>query len=112
MSAIKEQGVATKKLVDEVKTRVQKTDNDVKSDSLLAGWKYYGRGINGNYDAGISKSDATFPDCVQWCEEKRKTDGAAWNGMIYRHSDGNCQCIKGDRGHDSSWSSYVHFQVQ
>ena len=105
---VKAQEIATKKLVDEVKTLVQKTDVDVISHS----WKYYGKGINTHIDTHIDKSGATFPECVQWCEVKRKTDGYAWDGMIYRHSDGNCQCIKGDRGHDSSWSSYVHFQVQ
>ena len=105
---VKTQEIATKKLVDEVKTWVQKTEDDVML--LIAGWKYYGRGANGHLDDHISKYGATFPECVHWCEEKRKND-EAWNGMIYRHSDWNCQCIKGDTGHQSS-SSYVHFKVQ
>ena len=113
---MKKQMDATKKVVDEVKTQIQKTGDAVNSESSLAGWKYYGRGGQRHYDDYIYKHGVTFPECVHLCEVKRiaESDGAAWNGMIYQVGEygyGYCQCIKGDIGHVNG-TDWVHFKVQ
>ena len=91
--------------------KMEKIGDDVISSALLSGWKYYGRGTWGSEDASISKHSTTFPQCVQMCENQRTNHGSGWNGMIWRPSDGFCECYKNDQGHDSGYPTWMHFKT-
>ena len=80
--------------------------------SVVFGWSYLGRGTRGSFDDEIGHWGTTFPECVEMCSQKRKTSGAAWNGMDWGTEAHNCGCYKDERGHDLSSPEYMHFRTK
>ena len=114
----KVQKISTKQIVDlnsqvgELKSKMVEMDNGVSSTALLHGWKYYGRGAEGSSDDSVYKASTTLPQCVEFCEEKRGSGGAEWNGMAWVPSSGWCWCHMNDRGHNAAYTRWMHFKTQ
>ena len=74
---------------------------------------YYGRGVDGSLEDNIYKYDTTFAQCLQFCQQQRTTHSEEWNGMTWRITNGYCDCIKNDKGHDASdnYLENMHFKT-
>ena len=87
--------------------KVEKVDNDVVS----FGYKFLGVGIHGTSDSGIVvASGTTVHECLQILHNKRLND-PTWNGVLWCTTDGRCEIVKNDRGHQSS-SIWLHFRYK
>ena len=99
--------------VDEVKRDVGEVKFQVSV--LLSGWTYLGRGNYKTYDEQFYKTVGSFPECKKLCENKRvQMQSNAWNGLLFNPSTNNCECVKNDRGHDDSSTTYTawkHFRI-
>ena len=78
---------------------------------FLSGWKYYGRGMVDKCDDYTSKVHTLFQQCMDLCAHKRADKGEQWNGLMWRPSDGFCECMKDDRGHDATHPTFMHFKI-
>ena len=78
----------------------------------LFSWKLIGQGTYGSYDDRFDRRYKTFDKCLELCENKRKTDGPEWNGMMLRRNNqyGECSCFKNGRGHKAD-KGYYHYRV-
>ena len=77
------------------------------------GWKYLGRGDCGMMsDDFVGKQPITFTECVNFCEKKRLSGGASWNGMVYYANDQSCFCYKNDMGHNMGYPKALHFRFE
>ena len=125
MSAVANDVAGIKTDVGGLKTDVLKIDHamkkmknqtgemDIKLERYPFGWVFHGHGIQADRTDHIMDYPITFAECVEMCNLKRTTDGATWNGLIWRSGDGWCQCSKNDQGHKSDgYSHWIHFKVQ
>ena len=74
-------------------------------------WMYEGHTL-GTWDDGICRSPgevSDVPQCLTLCQQKRASEGAAWNGMTWRN-DGECCCFKNDRQSRSNLA-YTHYKL-
>ena len=92
------------------KKLISKKDNGKICAAEKRGWKFFGYGIYGKHDAYTYQEGTTFTQCLGFCEDKRRRDGKAWNGMYWHRSDSTCFCNKNDKGHSGS-SNWLHFKV-
>ena len=89
-------------------------DNDVTSCNMVTSWfnwKFIGYGYQGSLSHQIFyKYGTTLPQCIAFCTKKRQDSGAAWNGLDWVPSDGQCNCNENDVGHTDG-SNSLHFKV-
>ena len=85
---------------------------EVSKNRFPYGWKYLGRGTYRTSDDHVNKQPATFTECVNFCEKKRASDGASWNGFSYYAYEQSCWCHKNERGHDMGYPKSVHFRFE
>ena len=102
------------KIEDEMKKMKNQTgEMNTRLERYPFGWVFHGREVEGNRTDHIGTYPVTFSYCVQMCNLKRTTDGAARNGMIWSASDGWCQCSKNDQGHKTDgYDGWIHFKTQ
>ena len=96
-----------KNQISEVKTQMGKIE-DVMSSVV---WKWYGFGLYGTQEAWVYKHHTTQTECLAFCNNKRATEGAEWNGMNWLPSNGLCECSKNDQGHNPSEPSWMHWKT-
>ena len=115
----------SKKEIAQLKTKSGEMDPEVKKNTkitsallngwepnraMLEGWKYCGRGTEGSSDDDTEKYHTTIEQCLQFCQQQRTTHGEQWNGMIWHTPDGECQCLKNDKGNDDD-DTWMHFRA-
>ena len=93
---------------------VNRVDKIIETEYKYVGklytWKFYGNGFADGWDGAFCKYKTTFPEFLDWCELKRKTDGTLWNGMIWREDTGLCNCFKNERVFKAN-VHFVHYKV-
>ena len=94
---------------DEV--RQHSIDVEGISRALENGYHFVGNGGYGPYDDDILKFHLPFSQCVDMCTKKMHDEGKAWNSIVWGDSENRCYCTKGERGHSSRSTSYVHFKL-
>ena len=100
--------------IHKVENNIAEVQSDITEDlsqqHSIPGWKFIGRGTQNSSSDSIAKSDTSFNECIQTCEDEHYDDDA-WNGMVWEPYNGWCECFKNDEGHDSSYFWEVHFRI-
>ena len=87
---------------------MDKVDNDVAISWF--NWKFIGHGYWGSVGHQVVKYHITLQECFSLCTKKREDSGAAWNGLHWSPSTGECACNENDVGHTES-ADWLHFKM-
>ena len=96
----------------QMKTQIGEVDGKVNMVTSWFNWKFIGHGYQGSLSHQIFYSyGTTLQQCISFCAKKRQESGAAWNGLDWTPSTGQCNCNENDVGHTEN-SAYLHFRIQ
>ena len=70
-----------KKEMAEMKTEITKENQKTRANIFPFGLIYYGRNAQGSSDDSFDVSNTPLQKCAETCQQKRATDGAAWNDL-------------------------------